>query len=514
MKTLYFLIFLSFSTNLFAKKEIPINIIINNTTYSLENNNDLNKLQNILLNFQELLQNDKRPIDGEYPTYFLKNDIISGKKLKIILAILLEKLENIIQTPTIKEKDLFLKIYRALELNMVPPVKEKYSAGELANRIIKDLFYTPAMHGKNDAKNNLDESLLWNDPKDIASKNLNLGFNRKQIPNITDEICEYKEPKTGYGSRAGYTIKCNKLKVKIKFKEVHSEPFATRIFWALGYHVDPVDYAKSVKVKYDRKILTEFNDRRQIPLKLTFLKIPVMNKVFGGYRNPIESINHLVLKNKEIVENKNIPKFLFKNETLKKPEQIKDNFNEDNESQIDYIVTNEIQFQLSNDEILKIGPWSFNEFDHHEQLEMRGLVLLGALLNWHDVRTDNNRIVLVDNKIKYYLNDVGAMLGRNAKFLFLGRNTIEESKYLNEDFISKTKNGVKFNDYRVIDRNKAFIDSTFNDAKWMANLICQLTPTQIEDALRASGFSDEDILLFKEKLMARINNIKKNFKLD
>jgi hypothetical protein len=55
-------------------------------------------------------------------------------------------------------------------------------------------------------------------------------------------VWKYDGPKTGSGISPGFEAKSDSTKIKVKFQEITSEPFTARIFWAMGYHGDPVDY--------------------------------------------------------------------------------------------------------------------------------------------------------------------------------------------------------------------------------------------------------------------------------
>jgi hypothetical protein len=44
---------------------------------------------------------------------------------------------------------------------------------------------------------------------------------------------------------------------------------------------------------------------------------------------------------------------------------------------------------------------------------------------------------------------------------------------------------------------------TLDDARWMARLIGQLTEQQIVDALRASGFAEREVEIYRGKLLSR-----------
>ena len=93
-------------------------------------------------------------------------------------------------------------------------------------------------------------STFWRRPQSIRSLDLYAGFARSDLPRLENELCTYLGPKTSYGSNPGFEVICGASKVKVKFGETTSEPFTARIFWALGYHVDPTDHAERLKIGF------------------------------------------------------------------------------------------------------------------------------------------------------------------------------------------------------------------------------------------------------------------------
>ena len=75
----------------------------------------------------------------------------------------------------------------------------------------------------------------------------------------------------GFWHESGIEVELKGGSIKVKFGEVSSEPFAARIFWALGYHVEPTDYARQVKVRYDRRLFQDFHSRRELKARVTLL---------------------------------------------------------------------------------------------------------------------------------------------------------------------------------------------------------------------------------------------------
>ena len=85
--------------------------------------------------------------------------------------------------------------------------------------------------------------------------------------------------------------------MKIKFGELHSEPFAARLFWALGYNTDAIDYAPQLKLKYDRRFFREFNQRREVSTRISaLLVLPLYTLRFQPRHDPFEFIAVAVMK--------------------------------------------------------------------------------------------------------------------------------------------------------------------------------------------------------------------------
>ncbi len=459
-----------------------------------------------------LLEDNQRPESGNYPEYFLQNDDVSDKKIKRSLALIKKYLEEQENGFDRQKSQLILEIHRSLELNMVSPTRDHYSLGTIAGIFIQDLVYTQALHGNKPSKIGFN---LWQE-KETEKLDLTLGFGRNSLPIDYNDIAKYDEPKTGYGTQPGYVIKYKKKKIKIKFKETKSEPFATRILWAMGYNVDPVDYIPFAKVKYDRKILTEYNSRKKMMMKITTLGITLKNKAYAVHRDPLSGMSEFVLKDGKTIPEKDLATFIYKNPKLEHPELVEGNFNEENEERIDYIVTKEAQIQESTDAV-RVGPWSYNDFDHQHYREVRGLVLFAAWLNWYDARFDNNRLLIMpdengEDHVKFYLNDVGSVLGKVVREVHAFQNSHGDLENFPDRFTTRRAGKFRFKKFRVMDKNLAFRNSTIDDVVWMAKLILRLSPEQIEQALKGSGFSQTEVKGFLDKILSRRDYMKKDLK--
>jgi hypothetical protein len=355
-------------------------------------------------------------------------------------------------------------------------------------------------------------SSFWSRRPVIDKLDLFHGFGRIALPRYEDQLWSYDGPKTSYGGCPGFEARAGQTKIKVKFAETTSEPFAARIFWALGFNVEPTDYVHSLKLKYDRRFFREFHLRKDVQMKVRALIVPIYTVHFQQRHDPFDYICVAVLRNGERISGKELKERLFENPRLKHPEDSPGNFRAALEMEIDYLITTPANVQLREGELKSIGPWDFNSLDHADRREVRGAGLLGAWVGWCDSRFENTRLKIVrrngTNELRHYFTDLGGGLGRAQGVLsrhcecpndFGWRFTRPRKPQ------GKGKMTVPFQivDYQPIEDTEAFRRMTYDDARWMARIIGELSEDQIVTALVASGFDATEVRIYTEKLISR-----------
>ena len=108
----------------------------------------------------------------------------------------------------------------------------------------------------------------------------------------------------------------------------------------MGFHVDPTDYCAGLKVRYDRRILTEFNSRHEMKTRFTFLGL------YTGYTlslqkrfAPFDYIVCAVLHNGTRWSSAQLKEQLFRHPTSAHPEMDPADFRPEVEAQLDYLLT-------------------------------------------------------------------------------------------------------------------------------------------------------------------------------
>ena len=365
-------------------------------------------------------------------------------------------------------------------------------------------------------------SSYWERPISIPDADLYSGFERVELPFFDNCIWNYAGPKKS-GANAGCELACESRRIKVKFAEVHSEPFIGRVFHALGYNVDPSDYAPRLRIRYDRRFFTEFNSRRPIEMKIGMLFIPLYTFHFEESYDPFAYIDHAVLKGERTVSASDLKRRLLRDPERKHAESDPENFRTEVESEIEYLVTVEVNVQVEGNSAKSIGPWDFDRMGRQHLRELRGAGVLAAWVGWWDSRFENTRVRLVktsgDAELKHFFTDLGSGMGKSG-------GTFHHSSEEPNDFPwsftrgramrqnGKTAWRFEITDFEPITETKAFKEITFDDARWMARLIAQLSKEQIVSALIASGFDSAKVRIYTEKLLARRDQLIRDTRLD
>jgi hypothetical protein len=354
---------------------------------------------------------------------------------------------------------------------------------------------------------------FWRRPESIASQDLYHGFGRTVVPRIQGQLCDYSAPKTSYGGNPGFDVVHDGWRVKVKFGETTSEPFTARIFWALGYHVDPTDYADALRIRYDRRLLREFHVRRDILMTFRlFWVLPIHTINLQRRHDPFDFIAAAVLTDGTQITSSQLKYRLFHEPNRPHPEDDPSNFRTNFESQIHHFVTVPANLQYRNTAVDSIGPWDFGQLGHEDRRELRGAGLLAAWLNWFDSRFENTRLKTIeqddDKQLGHFFSDLGGTLGRGEGF-FSGRGELPDdfdwtfTRPARRFWPGRQSVPFRITGFKPIARTPAFQEMTLDDARWMARLIAQLTERQLIDALIAAGFDSAHVRLYTEKLVSR-----------
>jgi hypothetical protein len=159
----------------------------------------------------------------------------------------------------------------------------------------------------------------------------------------------------------------------------------------------------------------------------------------------------------------------------------------------------------------KVGNWSWTQNPFTGTKELQGLVVLMGLLNNWDLKDANNKIFYVpprddqgEGELWYVVSDLGATFGKTGGAITRSRNKPED--YVKSGFIEKVEGArVKFQYHGK--QSDLFANISADQAKWIGDILSQLSKQQIDDAFRAGNYKPEEIDALSYELRARINEL-------
>ena len=133
-----------------------------------------------------------------------------------------------------------------------------------------------------------------------------------------------------------------------------------------------------------------------------------------------------------------------------------------------------------------------------------------ALINNWDIQNHNNNVLVVtdettgEKEARYFDTDLGASFGKEGRFLGHTRNRPDE--FVKTKFIKGVDKGFVVFNYNG--KNQHLLKNiTVAQAKWLANILSQLSDQQITDAFRAANYRTEEIQGLTEVVKSRINEL-------
>ena len=156
-----------------------------------------------------------------------------------------------------------------------------------------------------------------------------------------------------------------------------------------------------------------------------------------------------------------------------------------------------------------LDNWSWTDNPFRGTKELQGYLVMMALLNNWDLKDANNKILLAkgDNgqdELWYAVTDLGATFGKTGGSITRSRN--KPNDYVRSGFIQKVDGDrVRFQYHGK--QSDLFSDIRVEQAKWLGDILAQLSKQQIDDAFRAANYSPEEIDALSYDLRARIDEL-------
>jgi hypothetical protein len=303
-------------------------------------------------------------------------------------------------------------------------------------------------------------AVLWRSPEDIASRNLLYGSGGAQDqPHPTFTFL--KEDLDGTSAKFD-VLGQDEVKWKVKLgAEARSETVASRFLWAVGYFTDEDYFVSNTRVE-------------------------------------------------------EMPRNLKRGQRLVEPGGVLHN----------------VRFEREpKGKKLETWQWRHNPFTGTR--ELNGLRIMMALINNWDVKNQNNAVYSMSSdgdapegsQQIYEISDLGASFGAPGFAWPKSKSRDNLEQYSRSKFITKVT--PDYVDFKAPARPALMYSLGLTDffmrlrlrwigrhvpradAKWMGQLLAQLSPDQIRDAFRAAGYSAQEVDGFAKVIEARIAELNK-----
>jgi hypothetical protein len=170
-----------------------------------------------------------------------------------------------------------------------------------------------------------------------------------------------------------------------------------------------------------------------------------------------------------------------------------------------------VRFEARPKEIKRYDTeWDWNDNPFKGKPELQGLKVMAVLLNDWDLKVENNKVLLVrdesagSDELRYIVSDWGATLGKTGNAITHNRNKPED--FAHTKLVKKIEGDKLVFDFRATHDN-ILENVTVADAKWLGNILSQLSDQQISDAFRAANYNAEEIDLLTKTFRARIDEL-------
>lgn len=167
-----------------------------------------------------------------------------------------------------------------------------------------------------------------------------------------------------------------------------------------------------------------------------------------------------------------------------------------------------VRLEARPSDVERVGRWKWKENPFSGTKEFKGLKVMMAFLNNWDLKDGNTMILDNGRDLEYVVSDLGATFGNYGSNNFpviwrIGRSINKPLHYSKSKFIDEVEDGVVDFAYKG-KRNEIFRDITVNEARWITELLLQLSDKQIRDAFRAANYTPNEINILTRAVKNRI----------
>jgi len=171
-----------------------------------------------------------------------------------------------------------------------------------------------------------------------------------------------------------------------------------------------------------------------------------------------------------------------------------------------------VRLEARPEEIERLEEWKWKNNPFLGTNEFQGLKILMVFFNNWDIVDVQNKVLQVNGRrgkeLHYIVSDMGSTFGRlgnnNLPIIYrFGRSVGKPSHYIKSKFIKDVEEGELELAYKGKNRG-LFKHITVEQARWLSELMSQLTEKQIEDAFLAANYSQNDLKTLTQAVKNKI----------
>jgi hypothetical protein len=171
-------------------------------------------------------------------------------------------------------------------------------------------------------------------------------------------------------------------------------------------------------------------------------------------------------------------------------------------------VFNNVRLEARPEGMKRGKEWKWGSTPFERTPQMKGLMLMMALINNWDMKSANNVLIEDGDMQKYVISDLGVSFGKTGSnplplFWRIGRSRNDPQGFSNTRLVSGTSREHVHVVFNGKNRSRMH-DFTHEDAAWLSALLKQLSDKQIRDMFRAANYSNTDVNLLTRSLKTRI----------
>ncbi|MBC7899662.1 MAG: hypothetical protein H7070_06375 [Saprospiraceae bacterium] len=171
-----------------------------------------------------------------------------------------------------------------------------------------------------------------------------------------------------------------------------------------------------------------------------------------------------------------------------------------------------VRLEARPDNIERLDGWRWKQNPFVGTKELQGLKMMMIFMTNWDAKDIQNKVLQVGNEKHYIVSDLGGTFGRLGNnnlplFFRIGRKTGSPKHYIKTKFVSKVKNGEVILASKGSKNRNIFKGFTVADARWLSNLLNQLTDKQIRDTFRAANFSPADVETYVRAVKTKVGEL-------